>query len=57
MMRERVKDSYNTTVMFVNGSEGDVGPNTNRPVKAAGIYGYSAGGGDGVVCSASSPRR
>ena len=47
MMRERVKDSYNTTVMFVNGSEGDVGPNTNRPVKAEGIHGYSAGGGDG----------
>ena len=47
MMRERVSDSYHTTVMFVNGSEGDVGPNTNRPVKAEGIFGYSAGGGDG----------
>ena len=47
VMRERVKDSYHTTVMFVNGAFGDVGPNTSRPIKAEGIFGYSAGAGDG----------
>ncbi len=47
VMRERVNDSYHTTVMFVNGAFGDVGPNTSRPIKAEGIYGYSAGAGDG----------
>ena len=47
VMRERVNDFYHTTVMFVNGAFGDVGPNTNRPIKAEGVFGTSAGAGDG----------
>ena len=47
VMRERVGEACHTTVMFVNGAFGDVGPNTNRPIKAEGIFGYSAGAGDG----------
>jgi len=47
VMRERVKDAYHTTVMFVNGAFGDIGPNTNKPIKAEGVFGYSAGAGDG----------
>lgn len=47
VMRERVKDHYRTTVMFVNGAFGDVGPNTSKPIRAEGIFGTSAGAGDG----------
>lgn len=47
VMRERVKDRFPTTVMFVNGAFGDVGPNTSRPIRAEGVFGTSAGAGDG----------
>ncbi|MBQ6351775.1 MAG: neutral/alkaline non-lysosomal ceramidase N-terminal domain-containing protein, partial [Lentisphaeria bacterium] len=47
VMRERVNDSYHTTVMFVNGAFGDIGPNTRRMIRAEGVFGYSAGAGDG----------
>jgi len=47
VMRERVAGRYNTTVMFINGAFGDVGPRTNRFLQAEGIFGFSAGAGDG----------
>lgn len=52
VMRERVASRYPTPVMFINGSFGDVGPRTNRYVKADGVFGFAAGGGDGEQSAA-----
>ena len=49
VMKARIRDRYQVPVIFVNGALGDVGPRTNRFVRAVWSgEGYSAGGGDGV---------
>ena len=47
VMRDRIRDRYNVPVLFLNGSMGDVGPRTNRPVDKPFVHGFSAGPGDG----------
>ena len=47
VMRDRIRDRYDVPVLFINGSEGDVGPRTNRPVDRPLVHGFSAGPGDG----------
>ena len=49
VMKDRVRDRYQVPVVFVNGALGDVGPRTNRFIRAAWAgEGFSAGGGDGA---------
>jgi hypothetical protein len=52
VMRERVGSRYPAPVMFINGAFGDVGPRTNRYVRAEGVFGFAAGGGDGERAAA-----
>ena len=47
VMRDRIRDRYDVPVLFLNGSMGDVGPRTNRPVDKPLVHGFSAGPGDG----------
>jgi len=51
VMRERIASRYKTSVMFINGSFGDVGPRTNRFVSGPGVFGFAAGGGDGPTAA------
>lgn len=48
IMRERIRERYGVPVVFVNGAIGDSGPRTNRWCKYKPVWGYSAGGGDGI---------
>ncbi len=48
IMRERIRDRYKVPVVFLNGAIGDSGPRTNRWSEFKSVYGYSAGGGDGI---------
>ena len=48
IMRERIRERYHAPVVFVNGAIGDSGPRTNRWSKFKSVWGYSAGGGDGI---------
>lgn len=48
VMKSRLRDRYQVPVVFVNGALGDVGPRTNRFVQGDRLFGYGAGGGDGI---------
>jgi len=44
IMKDRIESQFNTTVLFLNGAIGDVGPRTNQYTG----NGFSAGAGDGI---------
>ncbi|OQA84007.1 MAG: Neutral/alkaline non-lysosomal ceramidase [Lentisphaerae bacterium ADurb.Bin242] len=46
VMKDRIASQFHCTVMFLNGSEGDVGPRTNFIISPEGML--SAGVGDGL---------